>query len=50
MKINGNTTLLWTLVEMPIKNIRKGVINNAHVIQQTGIQLAAINQRTLIQW
>lgn len=50
VKKNGNTTLRWTLVGNAYKRIRETVLNNAYVMQQTSIQLAEINQRTLIQW
>ena len=49
-KKNGNTTLRWTLVGNAYKRIRETILNNATVMQQTNIQLAEINQRTLIQW
>ena len=49
-KKNGNTTLRWTLVGNAYKRIRETILNNAYVMQQTSIQLAEINQRTLIQW
>jgi len=50
VKTIGNSTLPWTLVGNAYKKIREAVVNNAHVMQQTGIQLTEINQRTLIQW
>lgn len=50
VKQNGNTTLRWTLVGNAYKKIRETVINNARVMQQTSIQLAEVNQRTLTQW
>ncbi|CAH3176621.1 unnamed protein product [Porites lobata] len=46
----GNTTLRCTLIGNSYKKIRGAVLNNAYVIQQTAIQLAEINQTTLIQW
>ena len=50
VKKNGNTTLRWTLVHKAYGKIREAVLNNAQVMQQTGFQLAEINQRTMIQW
>ena len=50
VKNNGNTTLCWTLVGNAYKRIRETILNNAYVMQQTSIQLAEINHRTLIQW
>ena len=50
VKKNGNTTLRWTLIHKAYVKIREAVLNNAQVMQQTGIQLAEINQRTMIQW
>ena len=41
----GNMTLRWTLIGNSNKKIREAVLNNAYVMQQTGIQLAEINQR-----
>ena len=46
----GNTTLRWTLIGNSYQKIREAVLNNAYVMQQTAIQLAEINQTTLIQW
>ena len=50
VKKNGNTTLRWTLVHNAYCKIREAVLNNAQVMEQTGIQLAEVNQRTMIQW
>lgn len=50
VKKNGTTTLQWTLVGNAYKKIREFIINNAHVMQHTGIQLPEVNQRTLTQW
>ena len=50
VKRNGTTTLRWTLIGNAYKKIRETVLSNAQVMQQTAIQLAEINQRTLIQW
>lgn len=47
---NGNTTLCLTLVHNTYCKIREAVLNNSQVMEQTGIQLAEVNQRTMIQW
>lgn len=46
----GSTTLRWTLVSRAYKKIRDAILNNARIMEETSIQLAEINNTTLIQW
>jgi hypothetical protein len=40
----------WTLVCRDYKAIREMVLNNARVMEETGIQIVEINTATLTQW
>ena len=47
---DGKTIVRWTLVSQTYKDIRNMVLNNRTIMEQTNIQLAEVNNATLVQW
>ena len=50
VRSKGASVQRWSLVMKSYQHIRNAILNNAHVMAKTKLQLVEINQTTISQW